>query len=68
MYKKKLILVDIFDSEFKGQKYTIYKFFDTDCGQYFNGTNLNKKLSVGKIYVCILDYKKGKIKVTDVEE
>ncbi len=67
MIKRKMILVDVFESDFKGNHYKISRFVDIETLSLYSATNLNLNLEVGKIYACTLDYKKGKIVVTSVE-
>lgn len=67
MIKRKMILVDVFESDFKGNHYKISRFVDVETLNLYSGTNLNLELEKGKIYACTLDYKNGKIVVSNVE-
>lgn len=68
MLIKDLLFVESFDSEFKGNKYVISKFLDTQNLCFLNGTNLNKKnLERGKCYKCTIEPKGKKLVITDVE-
>lgn len=67
MIKRKMILVDVFESDFKDNHYKISRFLDIETLNLYSATNLNLELEKGKIYACTLDYKKGKIVVSNVE-
>lgn len=67
MIKRKMILVDVFESDFKGNHYKISRFLDIETLNLYSATNLNLELEKGKLYACTLDYKKGKIIVSNVE-
>lgn len=67
MIERKMIFVDTFESDFKGNHYKILRFFDVETLNLYSATNLNLELEKGKFYTCTLDYKKGKIVVSDVE-
>lgn len=68
MLERTLLFVETFDSEFKGRKYVISKFLDTDNLTFINGTNLSVKgLERGKAYKCVIEPKGNKLVVTDVE-
>lgn len=67
MIKRKMIFVDAFESDFKGNHYKISRFVDVETLNLYSATNLNLELEKGKIYACTLDYKNGKLVVSDVE-
>lgn len=68
MIQKELLMVDYFESEFKGKFYKISKFFDVDSGQFYTGTDIGlDKSSVGEMYNCYLEYKNKKMTVTKVD-
>jgi len=58
-----MILVDLFESEFKGQNYTISRFVDAETLNIYTGTNLEGNLVVGQAYICGLTYKRNKLVV-----
>lgn len=67
MLEKTLLMVDYFESEFKGKYYKISKFFDIDSGQFYTGTDLDlDKSSIGECFECTLDFHNKKMSVTKV--
>ncbi len=68
MLKKKLVFIEQFDSEFKGNKYKLYTFLEPNLLMLIYGTDLkvDDKLVPGTIYDCSLDVKGKKIKVSEV--
>lgn len=68
MIQKDLLLVDYFESDFKGKKYKICKFYDVYSGVYYTGSNLD--LDVEKLMFkevkCNLEYKNKKMVVASI--
>lgn len=67
MLKRKMLFVDIFESDFKGNHYKVSRFVDIETLNIYSATNLDLDVEKGKVYICTLDYKKGKLVVSNVE-
>jgi len=65
--EREMILADVFQSEFKGVDYTIYRFVDGKSLNIFNATNIKGDFEVGNVYLCSLAYKKNKLVVISAE-
>lgn len=59
----KLLYVTCFDSEFKGNSFKLYQFFDKYTLQIFYGTNIKGDLKELKEYDCTLVANGKKLKV-----
>lgn len=62
----KLLFLDCFETEFKGKKYCVYRFLDTNSLQVISGTDLNLKFEPYKAYNCVIEWKNNKLKVTSI--
>lgn len=70
---RNLIFLEQYTSDFRGEKYEVYKFMDEITLKIFYGTNLSVgELTRGKTYKGTLDIKsfngQDKIKVTSIKE
>lgn len=69
MIKCAMILVDLFESEFKGKKYTISRFYNPLNSHIYTGSNVKDIIEqdIGTEFTCYLEYKNNKMKVIEVE-
>lgn len=71
MIEKNLVYMGCFESDFKGNKYTIYQFIDVNSMTLLTGSNLNDNIDlsayVGKEITCYLAIKGNKIKVDSIK-
>lgn len=65
--KLKLIYLDSFETEFKGEKYSIYRFLDPNSLNVLSGTNLNLSFIQYKTYECTIEYRNNKLKVVSAQ-
>lgn len=63
----KLVYLDCFESDFNGKKYCIYQFLDPSSLTILTGTDLNLSFEPYKIYSCIVEFKRNKLKVTSAK-
>lgn len=64
--KINLVLLNIFENEFKDNNYTIYQFVDPQSLTIINGSNLKGNFKIGEKYDCLLEIKNGKLKVSSI--
>lgn len=64
--KLELVYLDCFETEFKDQKYCVYRFLEPQSLQVLTGTNLNLSLEQYKHYIAIVEWKNRKLKVTSI--
>lgn len=69
--KLKLVYLDCYETtEFKGEKYMIYRFLDPNSLIVITGTNLNLTFEQYKLYNCVVEWnsRKNKLKVISASE
>ena len=64
--KLELVYLDCFETEFKDQKYRVYRFLEPQSLQVLTGTNLNLSFEQYKHYIAIVEWKNRKLKVTSI--
>lgn len=66
--KVKLAFLESFDSEFQGKNYKIYQFVHPVTLDLLNAVNIesNVKLMPNEIYICTIERKNNKWRVTDI--
>lgn len=70
MFTKPLLFVETFESEFKGNKYSISMFVDTQSLTLLSATDIKTdfELKEGTCYNCVIEPKGSKFKVIQVKE
>ena len=68
--KLKLIYLDCYETEFKDEKYTIYRFIEPHSFVVITGTNLNLSFTQYQLYNCVVEWnsRKNKLKVISATE
>lgn len=67
MFTLELVFLDSFISEFKGENYEIFSFVEPKTLDILRGTNLKyDNVEKGKKYACKIDYKRGKLVVSEI--
>lgn len=68
--KVKLTFIEAFESDFQGKNYKIFQFCNPITLDIINGVNLesNVKLIPYDVYICTLERKNNKWRVTDVSK
>lgn len=67
MIQRKMLFVDSFESEFRGNHYKIDRFVDLETLNIYSATNIKGDFQNGKVYTCTLNYKNNKLVVISVE-
>lgn len=58
-----LYLLEIWESDFQGKHYKMFRFIDKQSLTIINGTDLQGNLKVGNTYKCNVIYKNKSLKV-----
>ena len=67
LIEREMILADHFESEFRGNKYNIYRFVEPETLSIYTATNIEGEFEIGETYTCQVGFKRNKLVVLSAE-